>query len=154
MEILPSETLLNTNFRTMEKLKLWLTPQHCFTLSSVIHVGKCAHDLAAVTSGSCFVLRYRLLGSVLFHDGVYLEQCVSLHDMWKQFCKKVLAKCQCKFHDERISSTKAIHNVLNKLRSLGLLTDKKQKCKRCLLRTITWQRCHTWTYTYKINKNI
>jgi hypothetical protein len=34
-----------------------------------------------------------------------------------------------KFRDERVSSRQAIHSLANKLRSMGLLIDKKQKHK-------------------------
>jgi transposase len=34
-----------------------------------------------------------------------------------------------KFHDERVSSRQTIHNLLNKLRTTGLLIDKKEKHK-------------------------
>jgi hypothetical protein len=38
-------------------------------------------------------------------------------------------KCRRKFHDERVPSRGAIHNLVNKLRPAGLLIDKKQKHK-------------------------
>jgi hypothetical protein len=38
--------------------------------------------------------------------------------------------CRRKFHDERVPSRQTIHKLVNKLRSTGLLIDKKQKHKR------------------------
>jgi transposase len=45
----------------------------------------------------------------------------------------VSAKFQRKFRDERVSSRQTIHNLVNKLRSTGLLIDKKPKHKRQVL---------------------
>jgi hypothetical protein len=49
--------------------------------------------------------------------------------------RKFQQKFQCKFHDERDPRRKKkIHNFMNKLRSTGLLTDKKQQ-HRCQVLT-------------------
>jgi transposase len=46
-------------------------------------------------------------------------------------------KCQRKFwhkfHDERVPSRHTIHNLVNKLKTMGLGIDKKQKHKRQVL---------------------
>jgi hypothetical protein len=45
-------------------------------------------------------------------------------------------RCQQKFrqfHDEKVPSRQTIHNLVNKLRTVGLLMDKKQKHKRQVL---------------------
>jgi transposase len=47
--------------------------------------------------------------------------------------RKCQRKFQRKFHDERVPSRQTIHSVVNKLREMGLLIDKKQKHKRCVL---------------------
>jgi hypothetical protein len=39
-------------------------------------------------------------------------------------------KFQCKFCDEKVLSTQTIHNLVNKLRIMELLIDKKQKHER------------------------
>jgi hypothetical protein len=43
---------------------------------------------------------------------------------------KCRRKFQRKFHDERVPSRQTIHNLVNKLRIVGLVIDKKQKHKR------------------------
>jgi hypothetical protein len=43
--------------------------------------------------------------------------------------RKCRRRFQRKFRDERVPSRQNIHNLLNKLRSVGLLIDKKQKHK-------------------------
>jgi transposase len=42
-------------------------------------------------------------------------------------------KCRRKFRDERLPSTQTIHNLVNKLRTAGLLIGKEQKHKRRVL---------------------
>jgi transposase len=42
-------------------------------------------------------------------------------------------KFRRKFHDERVFSKQTIHNLLNKLRTTGLLIYKKQKHERRVL---------------------
>jgi hypothetical protein len=42
-------------------------------------------------------------------------------------------KCRFKFRDERVPSRQTIHNLVNKLITMGLLIDKKQKHKRRVL---------------------
>jgi hypothetical protein len=42
-------------------------------------------------------------------------------------------KCRRKFHNERAPSRQTIHNLGNKLRTMGILKDKKQKHKRRVL---------------------
>jgi hypothetical protein len=60
-----------------------------------------------------------------------LEQCVFLHDTYVKYrsARKYRRKFRHKFHDERVPSTQTIHNLVNKLRSMVLLIDKKQKHK-------------------------
>jgi hypothetical protein len=62
-----------------------------------------------------------------------LEQCVFLYDTYVKYGSA--AKCRCKFRDERVPSRLTIHNFINKLRTTGLLIDKKTKLRvECLLR--------------------
>ncbi|PNF19355.1 hypothetical protein B7P43_G06719, partial [Cryptotermes secundus] len=42
-------------------------------------------------------------------------------------------KFRGKFRDERVPSRQSIHNLMNKLTSTGLLTDRKQKYERRVL---------------------
>jgi hypothetical protein len=42
---------------------------------------------------------------------------------------KCQQKFQCKFHNERVPCRQIIHNLVNKLRTAGLLIDKKHKQK-------------------------
>jgi diphthamide synthase subunit DPH2 len=58
-----------------------------------------------------------------------LEQRVFLYDTYV----KSLRKCRRKFRDERIPRRQTIHNLVNKLKSTGLLINKKQKQKRRVL---------------------
>jgi transposase len=44
-----------------------------------------------------------------------------------------MGKYRRKFRDERVPSRQTIYNVVNKLRTTGLLIDKKQKHKRRVL---------------------
>jgi transposase len=46
---------------------------------------------------------------------------------------KCRRKFRRKFRDERVPSRQTIHNLVNKLRTTGLLIDKKQKHKRRVL---------------------
>jgi hypothetical protein len=60
------------------------------------------------------------------------EQRVFLYDTYVKYgsAGKCRRKFRRKFLDERVSSRQTIHNLVNKLRTTGLLTDKKQKHKR------------------------
>jgi hypothetical protein len=42
-------------------------------------------------------------------------------------------RCRQNFHGERVPSRQAIHNLMNKLRTTGLLIEKKQKYKHPVL---------------------
>jgi hypothetical protein len=42
-------------------------------------------------------------------------------------------KCRPKFREEKVPSTRTIHNLVNELRTTGLLIDNKQKYKRRVL---------------------
>jgi hypothetical protein len=53
------------------------------------------------------------------------EQRVFLHDICVKY--RSAGKCRRKFRDERVPSRQTIHNLTNKLRSMGLLIHKKQK---------------------------
>jgi transposase len=61
-----------------------------------------------------------------------LEQRVFLYDTYVKYgsAGKCRRKFRRKFRDERVSSIQTIHNLLNKLRTMGLLIDKKAKHKR------------------------
>jgi transposase len=60
-----------------------------------------------------------------------LEQRVFLYDTYVKYGSG--RKCRRKFRDERIPSRQTIQNVVNKLRTTGLLIDEKQKHKRRVL---------------------
>jgi hypothetical protein len=64
-----------------------------------------------------------------------LEQCLFLYDTYVKYRSvgKCRQKCQRKFCDEKVPSRQTIHNLVNKLRTTGLLTDKKTKHKRSVL---------------------
>jgi transposase len=54
-----------------------------------------------------------------------LEQRVFLYDTYVQYGSA--RKCRRKFRDERVPSRQTIYCLVNKLRTTGLLIDKKQK---------------------------
>jgi hypothetical protein len=60
------------------------------------------------------------------------EQRVFLYDTYVKYgsAGKWRRKFRRKFRDERVPSGQTIHNLVNKLRTTGLLIDKKQKHKR------------------------
>jgi transposase len=60
-----------------------------------------------------------------------LEQRVFLYDTHVKYGSA--GKCRRKFRDERVPSRQTIHNLVNKLRTTGLLTDKETKHKRRVL---------------------
>jgi hypothetical protein len=64
-----------------------------------------------------------------------LEQCVFLYDTYMKygFAGKCQRKFRRKFRDERVPSRQTIHNLVNKLRTTGLLIDKKIKHKHRVL---------------------
>jgi transposase len=64
-----------------------------------------------------------------------LEQRVFLYDAYVKYgsARKCWRKLGRKFRDEGVSSRQTIHGLVNKLRSTGLLIDKKQKHKRRVL---------------------
>jgi hypothetical protein len=55
------------------------------------------------------------------------DQLVFLYDTYAKY--RSARKCRRKFCDERVPSRQTIHNLVNKLRSMGLLINKKQKRK-------------------------
>jgi hypothetical protein len=64
-----------------------------------------------------------------------LEQRVFLYDTYVKYgsAEKCRRKFRRKFHDKRVPSRQTTNNLVNKLRSTGLLIDKKQKHKRQVL---------------------
>jgi transposase len=64
-----------------------------------------------------------------------LEQLTFLYDIHVKYgsARKCRRKFVHKFCDERVPSRKTIHNLVNKLRTTGLLIVKKQNHKRRLL---------------------
>jgi hypothetical protein len=60
-----------------------------------------------------------------------LEQSVFLYDICVKYGSA--RKCHHRFYDERVSSRQTIHSLVNKLRSTGLLIDKKKKHKHQML---------------------
>jgi hypothetical protein len=66
-----------------------------------------------------------------------LEQRVFLYYTYVKYVsvRKCRRKFRHKFHDERVPSGQTIHIWINKLRTTGLLIDKKQNISvECLLR--------------------
>jgi hypothetical protein len=61
----------------------------------------------------------------------YTLECVFLYDTYVNY--ESAGKCRQKFNDERVPSRQTIHNLVNKLRTMGLLISKKQKHKRRVL---------------------
>jgi transposase len=57
-----------------------------------------------------------------------LEERVFLYDTYVKYGSA--RKCRRKVRDERVPSRRTIHNLVNKLRTTGLVIDKKQKHKR------------------------
>jgi hypothetical protein len=67
--------------------------------------------------------------SSLFSVTVYtLEQRVFLYDIQVKY--RSARECRRKFRNERVPSRQTIQNLVNELRTTGLLIDKKQKHKR------------------------
>jgi hypothetical protein len=64
-----------------------------------------------------------------------LEQHVFLYDTCVKYgsARKCLQKFWCKFCDERGPSRQTVHNLVNNLRLVGLITDKKQGHKHRVL---------------------
>jgi hypothetical protein len=60
-----------------------------------------------------------------------LEQRVFLYDTYMKYesARKCRQKFRRNFRDERVPSRQTIHNLVNKLRTTGILIDKKQKHK-------------------------
>jgi hypothetical protein len=60
-----------------------------------------------------------------------LEQLVFMYDAYVKYksARKCQRKFQCKSRDERLLSRQTIHNLVSKLRTMGLLRDKKLKHK-------------------------
>jgi hypothetical protein len=58
------------------------------------------------------------------------EQRVFLYDAYVKY--RSAGKCRRKFRDERVPSRQTIHNLVNKLRTTGLLIDKGKKYKHTL----------------------
>jgi biotin operon repressor len=69
------------------------------------------------------------------HGSLYFRAtCVSVwHLREYESAGKCRRKFRRKFRDERLSSRKTIHNLVNKLRTTGLLIDKKTKHERWVL---------------------
>jgi hypothetical protein len=57
-----------------------------------------------------------------------LEQRVFLYDSYVKYgsAGKCRRKYRRKFHDDGVPSRQTIHNLVNKLRAMGLLIDKKK----------------------------
>jgi hypothetical protein len=78
-----------------------------------------------------------------------LEQHVFLYDTYMKYGSVGTCwwKFQRKFHDERVPSRQTIHNMVNKLRTTGLLIDKiKNISAECYWGEVRWHRGQTWTY--------
>jgi hypothetical protein len=59
------------------------------------------------------------------------KQHAFLYDTYVKY--RSARKCLQKFHVERVPSRQTTHNMMNKLRTTGLLVEKKQKHKRRVL---------------------
>jgi biotin operon repressor len=88
----------------------------------------CQHWAAVINSISRLL---QLVSSVFIMVQYTLEQHVFLYDTYVKYrsARKGRWKFLPKFHDERVPSRQTIHNLVTKLRSAGLLIDKKQKHK-------------------------
>jgi Fe2+ transport system protein FeoA len=64
-----------------------------------------------------------------------LDQRVFVYDTYVKYgsAGKCRRKFQRKFHGERVPSRQTIHNLVNKLRTMGFLIDKKTEHKRRVL---------------------
>jgi hypothetical protein len=106
----------------------------CFTANSAVHAWEfmiCQQWAAVISSIS------RLFSVTISKQCVRYtsEQCVFLYDTYVKYGSawKCRGKFRFKFRDERVPSRKTIHNLVNELRSTGLLIDKKKKHKRRVL---------------------
>jgi hypothetical protein len=99
----------------------------CGSLSAA---GSSYQLMELITAALCSQLQ--LVSSVVRYT---LEQRVFLYDTYVKYVllESVGGKCWRKFRDERVASRQTIHNLVNKLRTTGLLIDKKQKHKRWVL---------------------
>jgi hypothetical protein len=75
----------------------------------------------------------QLMSSVLRHGVVYFEQ--NIISVWHIMgsARKSRRIIRLKFLNEIVPSRQTIHSLVNKLRTTGLLIDKKQKYKRPVL---------------------
>jgi hypothetical protein len=97
----------------------------CFTVSSTVH-GREFMICQQLSAPLAICSQLQLASSVVY----FRATCISV---W-QLCEiQSLGKCRQKFCDERVPSRQTIHNFVNKLRTTGLLTDKKQKHKSWVL---------------------
>jgi hypothetical protein len=108
----------------------------CFKASSAVHGWEFSYELSVV--GGSYQLHYPFdlyynSWAVCYVTLRYtVKQRVFLYDTYVKYwsARKCRWKFQRKFRDERVFSTHTIHNLVNKLRSTGLLIDNKQKYKR------------------------
>jgi hypothetical protein len=131
-EVLPADNVWN------EGKKLTSRPLH----SIMLHGGKCGscmgvYDfLAVVISAMSHLLAVnsQQFGTTYFYDT--LEKRVFLYDTYVKYGSA--GKCQRKFRDERVPRRQTIHNLVNKIRKTGILTDNKTKHKRRVLTGEKW----------------
>jgi hypothetical protein len=83
-----------------------------------------------------------------------LQQRVFLYDAYVKYGSA--SKCRRKFRDKRVPSRQTIHNSVNKLRTMGLLLDKKQnhKCQVLTEEKLDDIGARIGTYTQKNHWNI
>jgi signal recognition particle subunit SEC65 len=62
---------------------------------------------------------------VVHHGAVYFRATCILYDTYVKY--RSARKRRQIFHDERVPSRQTIHNLVNELRTMGLLVHKKQK---------------------------
>jgi hypothetical protein len=101
--------------------------------SSVVHAWEFVYDLS---SPLAIWSQLQLVSSVVCHGAVYFREHIFMYDTYVKY--RAARKCQQKFwrniHDERVPSRQKVHNLVNKLRTAGLLINKKHK-QRCWVLT-------------------
>jgi hypothetical protein len=109
-----------------------------YTVCNAVHAWEFVYDLSAVISSISHVFSVTVsqqCGAWRVMVRYTLEQHVFLYDSYVKYrsAGKCMWKFRHKFHDKRVPSRQTIHNLVNKLRKMGLLIDKKQKHKRQVL---------------------
>jgi hypothetical protein len=100
----------------------------CYTAGNAVHAWELVYDLSALCSS---YQRYEPICSQLTasHQCYYMvcytsEQSAFLYDTCVKYGSA--GNCRRKFRNQTVPSRQTIHNLVNKLRTMELLTDKKQ----------------------------